>query len=157
MMSTLRALLSKRELDAKKLSARYEDTLHSLQHEVEDEHDAFLLDPGTGPMAYLTADGRVLIDGRSWDGTAIREATDDEAIGALVSGATKTGLAELLTLLPACPADGSTCTLCHGARRAQPYPGVGPELVCLLCRGRGWVTEALLADARSTGSWPRRG
>ena len=155
-MGTMRALLSRRELDAKKLSAKYEDSLHSLQHEVEDEHDAFLLDPGSGPMAYLTADGRVLVDGRSWDGSALREATDDEAIGALVSGAAKTGLLGLLALVPACPADGSACPLCHGALHAQPYPGIGPELVCLLCHGRGWVTDALLADAKTTGSWPRR-
>ena len=140
-MGTMRALLSRRELDARKLSAKYEASVHSLQHEVEDEHDAFLLDQGSGPMTYLTADGRVLLDGRSWDGSALREATDDEAIAALVSGATKTGLLGLLALVPPCPAEGSTCPLCHGGRRAQPYPGIGPERVCLLCHGRGWVIE----------------
>jgi hypothetical protein len=32
---------------------------------VEREHDAFCLDPGLGPAFFLTADGRVLVDGTS--------------------------------------------------------------------------------------------
>ncbi|WP_437944237.1 hypothetical protein WMF27_15715 [Sorangium sp. So ce281] len=39
--------------------------MSSWQDEVEDKYDAFLLDPGMGPMTYLTSDGRVLEDLRS--------------------------------------------------------------------------------------------
>src|SRR5215831_11848356 len=68
------------------------DGMDALQGEVEDQEDAFLLDPGMGPMTYLTTDGRVLKDYRSWDGDGLREATLDEAIATLVVGAMKTGI-----------------------------------------------------------------
>jgi hypothetical protein len=42
--------------------------MNRLQAEVEDAYDAFLLDPGMGPMTYLTSDGRILCDHRT--GTA---------------------------------------------------------------------------------------
>ncbi len=51
------------------------------------DQETFLLDPGLGPVLYLTADGRVLRDGRGWDDEPVREATPDEATIALVLGA----------------------------------------------------------------------
>jgi len=106
--------------------------------EVERESDAFLLDPGLGPASYLTGDGRVLIDGRDWDGDAIREATDDEATTAIVVGAKKTGVAELLALLPPRPSGAVPCATCSGGRWAKVHPSADLTIVCPTCGGRGW-------------------
>jgi hypothetical protein len=106
-----------------------------LQREVEDAHDAFLLDPGMGPMMYLTADGRVLADGRTWtDGGPLREVAEDAAIAAIVVGARKSGLDMLLSLLPPCPSDARVCETCQGRR----WMTVPLTLVCGQCSGRGW-------------------
>src|SRR5688572_9795464 len=115
-----------------------------LQQEVEEAHDAFLLDADMGPLSYLTADGRVLVDGRTWDGEALREAADGEAIGTLTLAAKKTGIDALLDLIPKMPKKGSTCPVCSGSRWAEPMPGFGHKMVCVLCLGRGWVTPAML-------------
>lgn len=129
--------------------------MEDIQEEVEGEHDAFLLDPGMGPMSFLTSAGRILVDGRNWDGEVLREATEEEAIGALVVGAEKTGIRTLLDLVPSRPMDGSTCPMCSGARRAKLYPAEPlPRMVCLLCRGRGWVVQSMLEEAASSGLWP---
>jgi len=107
-------------------------------------------------MLYLTSDGRVLPDGRSWDGEELREATDAEAIAALVTGADKTGIKELLLLLPRQPPDGMTCPMCAGERRACPVPRfVEPKIICLVCGGRGWGVQAMLDEAAARGTWPR--
>jgi hypothetical protein len=127
------------------MTARHVRTLQRLQDEVESSHDAFLLDPGMGPMTYLTADGRILVDARTWEGDAITEATEDEAIGALVIGAEKTGLLALLALLPPAPVEAATCPRCKGSRRAALGPL--PNLLCLVCGGRGWATPERLAEA----------
>jgi hypothetical protein len=116
--------------------------MQNLQLEVEDAHDAFLLDPGMGPMVYLTAKGHVLIDGRSWDGEPLREASEDEAIAALVVGARKTGIAELVDLIPHPPADAVSCPMCKESRYAEIVEGC--EMVCPLCRGRGWALPSML-------------
>ncbi len=107
-----------------------------------ENEDTFLLDPGMGPAAFLTADGRVLLDFATWDGGPLREATDDEAVGALVVGAKKTGVAELLELIPPPPDGASVCPACDGRRwiafghkAGSDEPG---RMVCLDCRGRGW-------------------
>lgn len=108
----------------------------SGRDEVEEEYDAFLLDPGLGPVSYLTADGRVLEDGRCWDDSPIREADEDGAIAALVVGAKKTGIAALLDLIPSPPATALTCPTCSGARWI-----LDQRLICRNCSGRGWVTD----------------
>jgi len=95
---------------------RYADGMDQLQVEVEHREDAFLIDPGMGRMTYITGDGRVLLDMRTWDGEPLREATDDEAIGALVVGAKKTSIGELLDLIPTRPPDGLQCPMCSGTR-----------------------------------------
>lgn len=109
--------------------------------EVITSHDSFLLDPGLGPAYYLTADGRVLVDGSGWDGTPLREADDDEATAAVVVGAKKTGVRELLALLPERPSGAANCEKCGGARwmsLGQDVSGQPVSVICVECRGRGW-------------------
>jgi hypothetical protein len=133
-----------------------------LQEEVEHEHDAFMLHPGIGPMTYITADGNVLLDSRTWDGEKLSEANDDQAIGALVIGAQYTGIAALLELIPRQPDDGSVCPLCCGSRwldlprSPELVPNSRNEIVCIVCGGRGWVVQAMLDEAESRGYWPLR-
>jgi len=83
--------------------------MDAWQDEVERAYDAFLLDPGMGPMVYLTADGRVLWDERGWDGDGVVEVTGVDARASLVVGARKTGLAALRALLPPAPAGAVVC------------------------------------------------
>lgn len=101
-----------------------------------------------GPMTFLTSDGRVLLDHRSWDGEALRVATYEDAIAALVVGAKKTGISALLGLVPECPEDGSQCPRCAGERWDLSLRVQGMEVVCGLCRGRGWVRD----DSSARGS-----
>src|SRR5687768_14439041 len=83
--------------------------------EVESREDAFLLHPGMGPALYLTSDGRVLKDARDWDEmAAIQEASDDDAVAALVIGAENWSLPELLQLLPKPDATSQVCAACAG-------------------------------------------
>jgi hypothetical protein len=115
--------------------------------DIEEQQDAFLLDPGLGPAMYLTSDGRVLVDDPEgfWGSQAgLYEASDDLACGALVAGAKKTGVAELLSLLPARPPAGLTCERCGGSRRMplRDVSGNDFSIVCPTCSGRGWTTPA---------------
>ena len=125
---------------------RTESRMRDTNDDVTATHDAFLLDPGMGPGAYLTVDGRVLIDGRYWDETELREATDDEAITAIVVGAQKTGITELLVLLPSRPDRSIICGTCAGSRWVRAgtdvLTGEPGQIVCYVCRGRGWVAAA---------------
>jgi hypothetical protein len=138
----VKVLFSTHEPDPRQAAHVYVEAMNDLQDEIEEKHDAFLLYPGMGPMAYITADGHVLVDGRSWDGEEPREATDDEAIGVLVIGATTTGIATLLDLVPSQPAEGRTCEACGGERMAESVSGTGHKMICLVCRGRGWVVPS---------------
>lgn len=106
--------------------------------EVEKEHDAFLLDPGMGPEIFLTADGRILIDERDWNGKPLREARSDEVVSALVVGAQKTGIVELLELIPPRPENGIACHKCQGSRWVRLAPTMDGEVVCVWCGGLGW-------------------
>jgi hypothetical protein len=111
--------------------------------EVIEQEDAFLLDPGLGPAQYLTADGRVLLDFREWNGSPVREATPDEAVSALVIGARKTGVVGLLALLPRCPPDARTCPFCLGTHYVPAPAGADRveqrQRMCPHCSGRGWI------------------
>jgi hypothetical protein len=118
---------------------QYVAEMDSWQTDVEQAYDAFLLDPGMGPMSYLTSDGRILEDQRGWDGTDIVELTGWRAHAALVIGARKTGIVELADLIPAAPKGSSPCPKCGGARLAQASPAVGLEFPCLECDARGWI------------------
>lgn len=122
-----------------------------LQREVEEANDAFLIDEGMGPMFFLGADGRVLVDGRAWDGEGLREASEGEAIGTLTLAARNTGIDALLELIPKAPKNASECPVCGGTRWAEPVPGFRHKMVCVLCLGRGWVTKAMLREATTKG------
>jgi hypothetical protein len=106
--------------------------------------DAFVLFGGMGSPMYLTADGRVLVDpvwehlgDPGWEQREdLREATEDEAIGALVIGAQDSGITELLDLIPKRPGAARDCPTCSGQRWAT-YGGM--RLICFTCHGRGWV------------------
>ena len=152
LIETFKGLIDSPRPDVARAATSFVDGMDALQREVEDAEDAFLLDPGMGPMTYLTSDGRVLDDHRSWDGEALREAMLDEASAALVVGAKKTGITDLLSLVPACPDDGSRCTRCEGERWDKPLREHGLELICGLCRGRGWMTRELLEAAKARGA-----
>lgn len=141
MLANLKAMLTPKEPDPMKAAAKaFVAGMDALQLEVEDAEDAFLLDPGMGPMTYLAADGRILLDHRTWDDGGLRETTEEnEAIGALVVGAKKTGLRELLSLIPACPPGGSPCPQCDEERLDKTLLEKGLKIICTRCRGRGWV------------------
>ncbi len=110
---------------------------------VEETHDALLLDPGLGAAVYLTFDGRVLIDGSDWDEQEIREADEDEAIRSLVIGARKTGITDLIDLVPKRPETAVECSLCLGSRWMSlgTVEKTNAEIVCSSCSGRGWIHE----------------
>jgi hypothetical protein len=107
--------------------------------DIERQYDAFLLDPGLGPPTYLAADGRVLWDDDMWG----VEPTRGEAYAAIVVGARKTGVRDLLKLLPPRPTSAQTCRDCKGsgrfavggATRGEEQPS---SLLCPACRGIGW-------------------
>lgn len=139
--------------DATAMAGKYVDGMNNLEEQVEREYDAFLLDPGMGPMTYLAADGRIIVDSRAWDGEGIHvESSPDMAIAAVVVGAKKTGLPELLAIIPRLD-PGSTCPRCCGRRWAPLSPGIEGEMVCLMCFGRGEVDERLVARAKESGLW----
>lgn len=154
-LDALRTLLRTPAADTARIAADFVQAMHALQTEVERDYDAFLLDMGMGPMAYLAADGRVLLDERTWDGDGVREADDDEAIGVLRVGAQKTGVALLLDLIPPMPADGAACPRCGGRGVAEPMPGFGHELLCFVCGGRGWALPRMIEAAVAGGWLPR--
>ena len=124
---------------------------------IEDSEDAVLIDPGMGPMTYLTLDGRVLIDFTTWDCEETRQGLglvmpdDNESFAALVVGAKKTGIAELLDLLPPCPGGASRCPKCRGVSWARVRPEYDMVMICTICSGRGWADDAMTEAARQRG------
>jgi hypothetical protein len=67
------------------------------------------------------------------------ELADEKAYAALVVGANKTGIVELLDLIPAAPIGAETCARCTGKRTAELVEGFGHELPCDACGCRGWL------------------
>ena len=118
--------------------------------EVEREHDAVRVYGGMGAPGYIAVDGRILIGpDELGDEPVVREANDDEMIAILVIGAKVTRIDELLELVPAAPTDAMMCPLCGGSRWWH-MPGAAHSaspIICLLCRGRSWATQAMI-DAR---------
>lgn len=112
--------------------------MQACEDELEATHDAFLIYPGMGPMLYLTADGRVLEDGRAWDGAAVVELTGCQATQALAVGALNTGIPALLDLLPPAPEGAGTCPTCGGTHYYRPHPQHGP-FPCFDCGALGWI------------------
>jgi len=137
---------------AERFADQFVTGMRDLQDEVEAQYDAFLLDPGMGPMTYLTANGRVLWDMRTWDGDSVVVLDElDKAIGAIVVGVENTGIEALYELLPTAPDDAQTCPMCRGTRRSKPVPEFAREMICGLCAGRGWATATMIELARSRG------
>ena len=123
----------------------YVASMDEWQDEVERTFDAFLLDPGMGPMTYLASDGRILRDNRGWDGDTIdEEESEDSALEMIVIGARKTGVSELLRLLPAPIPASRKCPGCRGARYREPSREGLTWFVCSVCSGRGWATQAMI-------------
>jgi hypothetical protein len=139
---TSSALAGASRAAAREAAQGYVNAMNRWQDEIEEAHDAFLLYPGMGPMLYLTADGRVLEDGRGWDGDDIVELDGDRADVAIAVGAKTTGINELLELLPPQPPDATTCAQCSGTRWSQLHPGVPHEFPCTACSARGWSKPA---------------
>ena len=105
--------------------------------------DALCIYGSFNSVAYLTLDGRVLVE--TWDHGPflMHEASDDEAVSYLVAGAKTSEFPELLDLLPVKPAGGQDCAQCLGRRWARFVPEdvdvEDPDIVCDLCSGRGWI------------------
>lgn len=145
LFGVMRVALSAELLDALRRHRADLETRGISPDPVEAEYDAFCLYPELGPAFYLTADGRVLEDGRGWDNSPLQEATDDMASATLVIGAQLMGIPALLDLVPPPPTDAVVCPMCKGTRWAKPAPNFPGELICLSCWGRGWMTEAMLS------------
>jgi hypothetical protein len=105
--------------------------------DIEREHDAVILDGGLGPALYLTREGRILLDGTGWDELGVREASRAESFMALIVGARKTKLPELLDLLPSRPSSAHDCHDCAGTGRLSL--GDDHRFVCGTCGGVGWL------------------
>jgi len=133
-LSTIELVKRAGELDPHDAAKAFCEDMDRLQAEVENNYDAFLLDPGMGPMTYITSDGRILSDSRTWDGEGIQFVTSlDGVIPVLVIGAKNTGIVSLLDMIPPLE-DGAKCSTCQGTRWFKLQKG---EIVCPTCCGRG--------------------
>ena len=111
--------------------------------------EAFLLDLGLGPICYLTAAGQVVIDFSDWDDRpGLRVADEDDTVRYLVVGARKTGINDLVLLLPPRPPDGSVCPRCQGGRWCTLPTQPPAEIVCISCSGRGWLPNVQNGNGR---------
>ncbi len=109
---------------------------NGLHDPIERAFDAFMLDPGLGPPVYLTSDGRFVW----WDddgGWGCR-GTRADAFAAIRVGARKTGVIELLTLMPPRPNDASRCESCAGDGW-EVIKGLVMPFLCGVCAGVGWT------------------
>lgn len=108
--------------------------------DIEVRHDAFMLFGGLGTAVYLTRSGEFLALSNFDTSDGLREATDSEATSALVICARRTGMEELLSLLPARPDGSTTCTECSGSRWSplRSSDDKWPVVVCTSCSGLGW-------------------
>ena len=118
-------------------------TQQSYHDEVFAEQDVVILTLGLGPAMYLHLDGYVII----WDSEAmwsdnkhpIKTKDIKEIAGAIVVGAKRLDMPELLELLPPPPRSASICPQCSG-KRTMDF-GSTPEhwIVCPRCNGLAWI------------------
>lgn len=107
--------------------------------------DCFLLDAGLGPAVYLCSSGHVVWED---DGCGVIP-TRGKAFASIVVGAHKTGVTELLALLPRRPEDAQDCGACNGSGWLSfaVSPDEGPHAakgcVCLDCGGLGWLSDEI--------------
>jgi len=116
--------------------------------QIEQDYDAFLLDPGFGPAAYLTADGRMIWDDDGW-GIA---PSLGRAYGSIIVGAEKMRLPALMDLLPKRPAGTPDCEKCGGTglidfgAQVKDVNNNSFSFGCGGCWGMGW--QAITADGK---------
>jgi len=109
--------------------------------DIERKFSGFILDPGLGPAVYLAADGRVVWDG--WYEWTEAAPTIRNAYMSVVVGASKTGVTDLLKLLPPRPPDAIDCSACGttGWTDLVDADGKPFQIVCHKCAGLGWMTR----------------
>jgi hypothetical protein len=91
---------------------------------------------------YLTLNGQVL---REDDEQPLAVATEPFYIyGTLIIAAQRFDLPELLTLVPARPADGVVCHHCAGTSYLRQ-----DRLLCPTCEAKGWIAATATASADS--------
>lgn len=115
--------------------------------------DVFLLDPGLGPATFLTRDGRVV-----WEDDWGVAPVAAQAYAGIIVGAKKTGVRELLELLPDRPDACEDCADCR-ATGWFDLGDVSPEapehplrFVCPKCGGLGWRRDIVSVPA-DTAAW----
>ena len=112
----------------------------NLSYPIVKSEDAVVMYIGMGGEMYLTFDGRVItVD---WmDGYQPNEAkTLSEAAMALVLGAERSNLPELLSLLPSRPPEAEDCLNC----KQTGWLNLGSEtltFICGDCGGLGWKVQ----------------
>lgn len=109
-------------------------------------YDAFMLDPGLGPPVYLSSDGRIIWD----DDIRGVVGTRGEAFSALAAGCKRTGVVELLELIPPRPVASADCSECAAAGwfdfhgRLKDTSGTAFSVVCMKCAGLGWTAPSVI-------------
>ena len=114
--------------------------------EITEKFDAFMLDSGLGPPAYLSSDGRVVWDDDGWRVVGTRA----DAIASVLAGVRKTGILDLVSLLPPRAPMSVDCAECdatgwfdaHG--QFQDVNGRPFSVVCMTCAGLGWTAPSLV-------------
>ena len=110
-----------------------------IQDPVKGPLDVFLLDPGLGPATFLTRDGCVVWED-DWGVAPIMT----QAYAAIIVGAKKTGVRELLDLLPVRSDACEDCGECRGSgwlelgAGATETSGLPFRIVCTKCGGLGF-------------------
>jgi len=109
-------------------------------------YDAFMLDPGLGPLTYLSSDGRIVWDDDGWGVVGTRA----QAFAAILVGTKKTGILELRELLPTREPQATDCAKCSatgwfdaGGQLAD-LEGRPFSLVCPTCAGLGWTSPSIV-------------
>jgi hypothetical protein len=131
-----------------KLSKIRAKQLADLSHDDDVFHnqDVIIVTLGLGPAMYLHLDGHVIV----WDPGSLwlqnyetPQKTEDLKLisGAMVIGAKKFALPELLDLLPPPTPDATVCSQCNGERTTSLGGKSDHWIVCPTCNGFGWQSQ----------------